>query len=205
MAFIYALSDPRLPVIPRYIGKTRSTLRCRFLQHLTEWKRKASHKDSWIKSLMVLQLKPAIWVLEVCSDQDWQSRERYWIKFFKPLNSLTNTKDGGAGTHMAAPTKASTRKKQRLAKLNDPLMPIRLALARKGNLGKARTVKQMSQIKQLFKTRATPVKCLETGEIFQSASAAARIAGVRHSSKILSAIARRGTCRSLHWQYLTQT
>jgi hypothetical protein len=44
-----------------------------------------------------------------------------------------------------------------------------------------------------------PVRCVETGQEFPSAAAAARSVG-RAGSNILDAIRRGGTCRGFHWE-----
>lgn len=91
--FIYALSDPRDNQI-RYIGKTDNLSR-RFKMHLTE--KYKSYKCNWIKSLLSINLKPNMLILEsVPVDKDWESREIYWIQFYREQGcNLTNMTDGG--------------------------------------------------------------------------------------------------------------
>lgn len=93
---IYALSDPRRPSAIRYIGKTEWSLTRRLSGHLcTSVKREKTYKSNWILSLLRENTSPKIWPIEICDSDAWESRERYWISFFKPLGLLTNFTNGG--------------------------------------------------------------------------------------------------------------
>lgn len=96
---IYALADPRKPDVIRYIGKTIKQLHRRLCEHVAERNKPKlhSHRKSWINSLWKIGKVPVIWPLEKCSTSDWQSREKYWVAFFKPLRLLVNGTDGGDG------------------------------------------------------------------------------------------------------------
>lgn len=97
---IYALADPNKPDEIRYIGKTIKPLHRRLGEHIAE-RRKSKlhhHRKNWISSLFISGLTPVIWPLEVCSSDNWQKREKYWISFFKPLGKLVNATDGGDGS-----------------------------------------------------------------------------------------------------------
>lgn len=91
---IYSLSDPITNEV-RYIGVTQRTLEQRLYQHVWESKtNRGTHKIHWIRTLTNQNLKPIIKLIEVCTDNNWEEREKYWISFYK---NLTNTHQGGAG------------------------------------------------------------------------------------------------------------
>lgn len=100
---IYGLYDPSLsgrPVI-RYIGFTKRPLYVRLSQHIHEAKfRCKNHRHKWIRSLLDKDVSPAIVVIELVDDMDWQERERFWITQF---DSLVNGTDGGEGGLIACP------------------------------------------------------------------------------------------------------
>lgn len=89
---IYALTDDETV---RYIGVTSRELSQRLYQHVWDGKnKKGSHKIHWIKSLLNNNKKPSIKLIEECTEENWQEREKYWIKYY---NNLTNTSEGGCG------------------------------------------------------------------------------------------------------------
>ena len=82
----------------RYVGKTVQTLKRRLKDHISfaKSKRKKSHCQNWILSLLSQNIKPEIELIEICDDSVWEERERYWIK---TLNNLTNIAEGGFSRH----------------------------------------------------------------------------------------------------------
>lgn len=96
--YIYALVDPRNNAI-RYIGKADSPKR-RLATHVAPCNlRDNTHKNRWIKQLLVLGLKPTIETLDWVPASEWPTEERKWIARFRELPGpkLTNTTDGGEG------------------------------------------------------------------------------------------------------------
>lgn len=92
--FIYALKNPDTNEI-RYVGKTKNLLKKRLYEHCTKRNLLSkTHKNFWIKSLLELNKKPVIELLEICSSNNWKEREIFWITQF---NNLTNTTLGGEG------------------------------------------------------------------------------------------------------------
>jgi group I intron endonuclease len=90
---IYALIDNEGNV--RYVGKTTSTLKKRLNQHIAGAKRgNRGHKDNWIRSQISSNRPINIKSLELVNQDDWQSKEIYWISYFK---NLTNATLGGEG------------------------------------------------------------------------------------------------------------
>jgi group I intron endonuclease len=103
---IYALKDPISDDI-RYIGKTKNDLKKRLYEHCTIRNLKEkNHKNNWIKSLLKLNHRPVIILIEEVVDSDWQEREIYWIEFYKNIgNNLTNGTNGGDGGNGAKRSK----------------------------------------------------------------------------------------------------
>jgi len=90
--FVYAISDPINPNVPKYVGKTKNTLRWRLCSHLEEAARFKGDKMKpffqWINEMIQESRLPKIYALEVCKLENIKDRERHWIKFFKPLGIL---------------------------------------------------------------------------------------------------------------------
>lgn len=97
--YIYGLKDPQTQKV-RYIGRTRS-LKTRMKGHLSKAKRKITHRDCWISSLMEKDLKPEMILLETLEDMSWSisyAVERSWISFMISTgHNLTNHHDRGEG------------------------------------------------------------------------------------------------------------
>ena len=94
MITIYALICPVQHKI-RYIGKSNQIL-SRYRGHLLGYGN--YHRSNWINILKKQNLKPSFIILEYNPD-NWQSRERFWIKYLRDKdNKLTNMTDGGEGS-----------------------------------------------------------------------------------------------------------
>lgn len=92
---IYTLNDPRTNQI-RYVGKTNQKFSYRLCAHMQD--KGKCHRVNWINELKALGLKPVIKQLEIVRGDNWQERERYWIKKFRQLGfNLTNNTSGGDG------------------------------------------------------------------------------------------------------------
>lgn len=102
---IYTLSDPRNMEI-RYVGVTCTTLSARLSQHIYDSKKGGTYKRNWILSLIKLNMKPIISVIEVTTHLRWEEREKYWISYYE---NLTNSNSGGTGVVLNR-TKESIRK-----------------------------------------------------------------------------------------------
>jgi len=102
--YIYGLRCPLSNEI-RYIGQTRRELNVRLKNHLYE-KRHNPHKINWIKKLEKMNLKNNITIelLEKCSIEHLNEKEKYWIEFFKNKgNKLVNLTDGGDTNYIMNP------------------------------------------------------------------------------------------------------
>jgi hypothetical protein len=91
---IYSLNDPITDEV-RYIGKTVSELFKRLSSHYRD--KSKSYKTYWIQSLKEKGLKPVIKLVEICLENNWEEREKYWISFYRQRTNLTNYLDGGQG------------------------------------------------------------------------------------------------------------
>jgi hypothetical protein len=96
--FIYALVDPRAPEQIRYVGKANDTT-ARMKAHVYLAKCKATNpRLCWIQALLNAGIIPEVQVLEAVITEKWQSREQFWIAYFRASgHRLTNTTDGGDG------------------------------------------------------------------------------------------------------------
>lgn len=98
---VYELRDPRDETkSPRYVGITVKLLKNRLCAHLNPKKLiPNNHKNTWIKSLLKLGIKPTIHLIEEVEGYDYACKvEQYWIKEFKEQGyNITNSTDGGEG------------------------------------------------------------------------------------------------------------
>ncbi len=100
--YIYALFDPRTNE-PRYVGKSDDPKR-RLLGHVRRRKEHADHKHNWLCELRGVGLAPELAIIERCSSDSWEPRERHWIKTLRGKGyNLTNTSEGGTGVHNPPP------------------------------------------------------------------------------------------------------
>lgn len=96
ITYIYALCDENNNI--RYIGKAND-VNIRYKNHLKESKRKRTHKEKWINSMLEKGLKPEHFILDECFSSDWILMEEYWITQAKSWGfKLTNGTSGGDGS-----------------------------------------------------------------------------------------------------------
>lgn len=90
ITYIYALCDPETGTA-RYVGKSNYPQR-RYQQHIED-----SHgaKAHWIKHLVDKGTPPVLKILEECRYEEWESRERHWIRELKRTQELFNKTAGG--------------------------------------------------------------------------------------------------------------
>lgn len=94
---IYVFSDE--DCFPKYVGKAKDMSK-RHKDHL----RDRFKYDTWFYRWLNKQIREDrqyfVDVLEEVNDDNWQEREKYWIKHIKELNyKLTNMTDGGDGNN----------------------------------------------------------------------------------------------------------
>lgn len=107
--YIYSLSDPITNEV-RYIGKT-IRIKKRYKEHIYKARLPKTHRDFWILKLLNMELKPTMSILEECNEENWGSREQYYISIHSNLTNLTL---GGEGSHGYVP-KEETKEKLRKA------------------------------------------------------------------------------------------
>jgi len=92
--FIYGLTDPETGEM-RYVGKSNNP-KVRYRYHLKD-KSTNPHKTAWIHKLTERGLKPNLIILEETTSEQWEERERYWIKHYRDEGApLVNILEGGA-------------------------------------------------------------------------------------------------------------
>ena len=111
---IYCLKDPRDLSI-RYIGKTVTPLYDRLKVHIHQSKitSKHTHKEAWIKQLILINLKPVIELIEEVDESHWVEREKYWISFYKGLTNLSIGGDGPVGVRHTEEWKEQLRQRMK--------------------------------------------------------------------------------------------
>lgn len=96
--YIYTLTDPRDNLV-KYIGKTYRINR-RLNEHIYKSKESNTPKNAWIKNLSNYNLTPILEVLEICSIDESNDLEIYWISQFKSWGyELKNYTNGGDGSY----------------------------------------------------------------------------------------------------------
>ena len=101
--YIYSLIDPITEEI-RYIGKTINPSQ-RLARHIKDGLKKSNHKECWIYSLLLRDLKPKMVIIEECLNDDWIEREKYYIRVIPNLTNLTEGGDSPSGYKMSDETK----------------------------------------------------------------------------------------------------
>lgn len=95
--YIYGLYDPRTDEI-RYVGKTvnQQTRLWSHVRNNTKEVGTNAQKSAWVNELKSLNLKPIMKIIEVCNDDTWPEREKYWIGYYQKLGKdLFNIFSGG--------------------------------------------------------------------------------------------------------------
>lgn len=106
VVYIYALQHPET-LETRYIGRTYDP-HGRLGLHLRECGSELPCAR-WIRKLSGAGLIPLMVVVEVTTDELWESRERAWIAFYRAINrGLLNVADGG---HTSEPLTPEARKR----------------------------------------------------------------------------------------------
>jgi len=90
--FIYGLYSDEDGIV-RYVGKADDPVH-RLRRHIQQRNNTNTHKNSWIKKVLLQGKKIDYKILEEVDSEIWQERERYWISQF---DNLVNTSKGGLG------------------------------------------------------------------------------------------------------------
>lgn len=115
---IYLLSDPRSGIV-RYVGRTEN-LEQRLEDHM---KLKGNaRKRSWIQELLILGIRPVVWIWEKVSREDWQRAEREAIAWWDQHGAdLTNITEGGDGAKYGYEVSKLTRARMRKRMLGNQI------------------------------------------------------------------------------------
>lgn len=94
--YIYGLFDPRSGKL-RYIGKSYDPKRRLYLHiRIARKNENNTHISNWIRQLLKSDLQPYFKVLEICSEDNWQEKERSWIKSARDSGlDIVNISKGG--------------------------------------------------------------------------------------------------------------
>lgn len=91
MKTIYGLAHPQTGELG-YIGATGMLLRARLSSHLSDKTR--TKRSKWINGLISNGLRPEIFVIEECQDEEAFEKEVFWMNYFSFIGcNLFNTKD----------------------------------------------------------------------------------------------------------------
>lgn len=92
--FIYGLVDPIEPDVIRYVGKTNNSVKKRLNEHIKESRDGVTHKNRWIKKIILEGRKPMIFILDEVNMDGWERWEMFYIEKYKS-DKLTNATKGG--------------------------------------------------------------------------------------------------------------
>ena len=95
--YIYVLKCPEGNI--RYVGKTNNPKK-RLSSHISEAKKGKGRRYvlNWIHSLLSKSLIPSMEIIEICTEENWQEREKYWVEHYRNIiPNLCNNADGGLG------------------------------------------------------------------------------------------------------------
>lgn len=201
------------------------------LGHLREARMRLGYKNWWIKSLQRDGVVPLLRPLRVVPTSDWQRHEREFIAVHKGPR-LTNGNEGGLGGGMpadwvrakmsesgkrAAPRMYAVRSaemnkrwatkefqiKQRLAHLGFKQKPEDVRKRIQFRIGMKDTPEVIAKRRaSIVAQRGVGVQNVETGETFDSYSAAARSVGTFMSTIRVACLEGRVAC-GFHWEKIS--
>lgn len=107
---IYVLKEPDSLKI-RYVGMTSKSLKQRLRKHLDNalYTKHNLHLCNWILKYYKNNNLPIIELKEVCTKENWQEREKYWINYYPDLLNATNGGEGSFGFKHSEETKTKIR------------------------------------------------------------------------------------------------
>lgn len=170
----------------QYIGQSIDIKR-RFTQHKTQTSNKNLKEDFERYGLDAFTFE----ILEECATEELIAREYYYLNTLKPeYNILMEGKPIFVSDR--------TREKQRQAKLGKKHTPEHCEKIRKSNRGKKM---DYEACKKHFKA----VRCVETGQIFESIQQAADFVGVKYNCISAVVHKRRQTSGGFHWEFVDKS
>ena len=180
-----------------YVGQTRRPLKERIAEHMRQSRRK-SYIDRAIKKHGIENFE--ISIIEECSSiEEMNEREIFWIKELNcKVPNGYNITDGGLGRIVTDEEKANKSKAQKGHSVSEETRR-KISIA---NTGKIHVVTDETRKYMSYRSAVKrPVYCIETGEFFESVTAAAKWAGVERGT--IRAACRKSTRTGggYHWKY----
>ncbi len=127
---LYTLSDPRDGNV-RYIGKAVNAQK-RLASHLRDARRRKTPVYVWLNELRALALLPVLLVVETCSAENWETRERALIAEARAKGvALLNVANGGNEPFCPTETRRLNGPKAAVARVRTPEMAWIYAIKRK--------------------------------------------------------------------------
>lgn len=147
---IYGLIDPSSPMPRvRYVGYTRRPLGRRLTDHLVTAKQRKHHRHYWIMKILDSGHRPIAIVLETVTAENWQERERWWIKHLAG-NNLVNSTAGGEGQVDPTP---ETRAKISAGNKGKKMSPEAIERVAAANRGRVPSAEHRAKISKAHKGR----------------------------------------------------
>ncbi len=114
---IYALKDDAGKI--RYVGKANVATE-RLKSHIRDSRRRNTPLYSWVRKCLSRGFMPEIEVLETCSVEGWEDRERYWIEHFRSIGKLLNVADGGDEPFCPVEVRKENGRRVAIARVDTP-------------------------------------------------------------------------------------
>ena len=107
---IYVFADKN--GFPRYVGKTKISVKHRHKQHLRDRFRYKSYFYNWLNGVISREELYSVILLDEVEEIGWEDRECFWIKHFREIGyPITNMTDGGDGNNNQIFSKESSKKR----------------------------------------------------------------------------------------------
>ena len=130
---IYVFSDENC--LPKYVGKAKD-LSKRIKEHYKDRIKYNTWFYRWLNKQIKEEKEVFVDILEEVFDDNWQEREKYWIKHIKELNyELTNMTDGGDGNNNQIFSKETINKRNESRKWYKPSEETKKKIS-EGHMGK---------------------------------------------------------------------
>jgi len=181
-----------------YVGQTQRTLQERIREHKRK-SRKLSYIDRAIKKYGLENF--IVEVIEECETIDeLNEREKFWIRELNcKIPNGYNLTDGGLGRVVTDKERKNKSESQKGHVVSEET---RKKIS-KANTGKTHVVtEEMRKYMSAMSAVKHPVRCIETGKIFDSVTAAAKWCGVQCGTVRAACRKNTRTGGGYHWEYL---
>ncbi len=168
LTFIYFLSDPRFPDVPKYVGKSVN-VQVRLNNHCKPANSNQAGRllKPWLESLRSEGLKPMLSVIDSADGSDWMLLEQYWISQmrswgFSLLNVTAGGDRGSSGWHHTEEDRRLMSARQTGKPLNEEWKR-NIAKANTGKKLKPETVEKLRNTKK-HRTYSAVVQLTQSGQ-----------------------------------------